>query len=339
MKVLYIGGSGEISRACVEEDYKAGHQVTVFNRALRQQQLPAGVENIVGDFTDDVVYGQLAKGKFDVICQFLAYDVKHVQRDIDLFSGHCEQYIFISTASAYQKPSFGKTPRSHIIDEDTPLDNPFWAYSRSKAACETRLLEAFAAGTLPVTVVRPSHTYETRLPSTVIDGDHLAWRILNDKPVIVHGDGESLWTLTHSSDFAKAFITLCGMNASLGECVHITSSDGHTWNTILHSIYELLERKPNICPVLSNKLVKYDSAWQGPLLGDKSNSVLFDNSKIKRLTGGWRCQVTLEEGLKQVWPQANKRLQAGYQPNPNLDALIDQIIEEQSGMPPNPARR
>ncbi|HIG42683.1 MAG: SDR family oxidoreductase [bacterium] len=325
MKVLYIGGTGEISRACVEEADQAGHQVTVFNRGQRQLKLPDGVENIVGDITDDTLYSQLAKREFDVICQFLAYDTRQVQRDIDLFSGHCGQYIFISTASVYEKPC-----RSHIIGEDTPLGNPFWAYSRNKAACETLLLQADAAGILSVTIVRPSHTYRTRLPSTVINGDHLAWRLLQDKPVIVHGDGESLWTLTHSSDFASAFVTLCGMNASLGECVHITNSDSHTWNAILRTNADLLGKQPTIIPVLSRTLVNYDPAWEGPLLGDKSNSSLFDNSKIRRLTGSWRCLVSLEEGVKCAMAHTNQRLEAGYEPNLNLDVLIDRIIEEQS---------
>ena len=324
MKVLYIGGTGEISLACVEAAVKAGHQVSVFNRGQRPIQLPSAVEHIIGDIADDAAYGALAQRGFDTICQFLIYDPKHVQRDIEYFSGHCKQYIFISSASAYQKPC-----RSYVIREDTPLDNPFWAYSRSKAACETRLLAAHASGQLPVTIVRPSHTYRTRLPSTVIDGDHFVWRLLHDKPVIVHGDGESLWTLTHSSDFANAFVPLAGMRQSLGECIHITHSEGHTWNAILRGIYELLDKEPDIQPVLSNTLISYEPAWEGPLLGDKSNSVIFDNAKIKGLVGDWQCQISLEDGLKRAWSHAKQRIDSDYQPNPELDARIDHIIAEQ----------
>jgi len=325
MKVLYIGGTGEISHACVEEANRAGHQVSVFNRGQSARLLPAVVENIVGDITDNSAYSRLAERGFDVICQFMAFDTGRVQGDINLFSGHCGQYIFISSAAAYQKPC-----QSHVINEDTPLDNPYWQYARSKASCENLLLTAHAEGILPATIVRPSHTYSTRLPSTVVDGDHLAWRLLRDKPVVVHGDGESLWTLTHSADFARAFVPLCGLSESLGECVHITSSEGYTWNVILRAVSELLAKEPAICPVSSRTLVSYQEGWEGPLLGDKSNSVLFDNSKIKRLVDGWHCRVTLAEGLQRVWTHARKRIEAGYRPNPKLDALVDRIIKEQT---------
>ena len=330
MRVLYIGGSGEISLSCVEAAVKARHEVTVFNRGLNQESLPITVTNIVGDFADDVSYGKLASHNFDVVCQFLAYDLKQVQRDIEVFSGNCKQYIFISTASAYEKSRDANPPRGHIITEETPLNNPYWAYSRSKAACESLLLEAQAGGKLPVTIVRPSHTYRRRLPSTVIHCDHLVWRILKGKPVIVHGDGESLWTLTHSSDFANAFIALCGLESSLGQCIHITASEVHTWNSILRRIYCLLDEAPNIVPVLSRTLVDYEPTWEGPLLGDKSNSVIFNNNKVERLTGGWQCTISLEHGLELAWVHTKERLQAGYQPDAKLDAMIDRIIENQS---------
>ena len=200
MRVLYIGGTGEISLACVEAAKRAGHEVTVYNRGRRFDADLLGVDQIIGDFTDHATYATLASGGFDVVCQFLAFSPDSVERDIDTFAGRCGQYVFISTASAYRKPI--PTP---LIVEDTPLGNPFWAYSRSKAECEARLLEAHRSGRLPVTIVRPSHTYRERLPSTVVHGDHLAWRLLNGKPVIVHGDGESVWTLTHADDFARVF--------------------------------------------------------------------------------------------------------------------------------------
>jgi len=330
MKVLYIGGTGEISHACVAEALRAGHQVTVFNRGLREQVLPAGVKSIVGDFSDDATYRSLASHQFDVVCQFLAFTPEHVQRDIDVFQASCAQYIFISTASAYEKPAFRGGPGSHIIDEDTPLFNPHWAYSRSKAACEARLLDAHAAGSLPVTIVRPSHTYRSRFPSAIIDGNHFAWRVLQNKPVLVHGDGESLWALTHASDFARAFVALCGLENSLGECVHITSSESHTWNNILKTIFKTLDRAPNVVPVLSRTLIDYEPTWEGTLLGDKSNSVVFNNSKIKRLCGEWQCQVSLEAGFNSTWRHVEKRLQAGFEPDPKTDALIDHIIEAQT---------
>ena len=324
MRVLYIGGTGEISQACVTEATNIGHEVTVFNRGKRLEALPPDVEQVIGDLRDDSSYKPLARREFDIVCQFLAYDTSIVQRDIELFSGHCGQYIFVSTASAYQKPC-----RSHVITESTPLGNPYWAYSRSKADCESVLNEAFSNGKLNSTIVRPSHTYRTKFPSTVIDGDHLAWRLLRDKPVIVHGDGESLWTLTHSTDFARAFVKLFKSRPAFNETVHITSSQANTWNVILRSVSQVLGKVPDIRPVTSTTLVRYNPNWTGPLLGDKSNSVIFDNSKINSLVGGWQCEISLEDGLKQVGHHVRDRLDAGYQPEGKVDALIDQIIGEQ----------
>ena len=329
MKVLYVGGTGEISQACVAESCKHGHQVTVFNRGLRPAELSPAVEQVVGDLRDDSIYGQLAKRKFDVVCQFLAYETNTVQRDIDLFSGQCGQYIFISTASAYQKPC-----RSHVITENTPLDNPYWAYSGSKAACEALLNQPTGKTPLNVTIVRPSHTYRSRFPSTVIDGDHLAWRLLRDKPVIVHGDGESLWTLTHSVDFARAFVRLCASKNAFGETVHITSSEAHTWNVILRSISNVLGKEPDIRPVTSNTLVRYHPDWTGPLIGDKSNSVVFDNRKIASLVGDWECQISLATGLEQVSHLVHSRLESGYRPDRQLDKLVDRIIQEHESIGP-----
>ena len=325
MRVLFIGGTGEISFACVEAAKRAGHAVTLFNRGKAFDAARLGVEQWVGDFADDASYAGLAQGGFDVVCQFLAFDTKAVERDIETFGGQCGHYIFISTASAYQKPS--QTAR---ITEDTPLDNPFWAYSRSKADCEARLLEAHLAGHLPVTLVRPSHTYRTRIPSVVITGDHLAWRLLRGKPVIVPGDGESLWTVTHSEDFARAFIQLFGHDQALGQAFHITDDIGHSWNRLLRAAAHQVGTGIDIRPVLTKTLLAYDPNWEGPLLGDKSNSKIFDNRKIADLTGGWQCEISLEQGIAKTWPRVAERLNNGFAPDPKLDALIDQIIAEQS---------
>jgi len=324
MKVLYIGGTGEISLACVEEASRSGHEVTVFNRGQRLELLPKNVELIQGDLQDDRAYQQLLKGNFDVICQFLAFDVDTIQRDIDLFSGHCQQYIFISTASAYQKPC-----PSHMITEQTPLGNPFWLYSRKKAACEEHLDEAINDVSLPVTIVRPSHTYRTRLPSTVIDGDHLWWRMLNNKPILVHGDGESLWTLTHATDFARAFVALCGNDQALDQTFHITDSEAHTWNNIIAKVAKLSNTTPTITHVASRTLADYNPDWTGPLLGDKSNSMMFDNRKVSGITDNWTCEISLEEGLTRVKAYVLQRMGSDYRPNEKLDALIDHIIDRQ----------
>jgi nucleoside-diphosphate-sugar epimerase len=323
LNILFIGGTGEISRSCVDEVLRLGHSVTVFNRGRTQELRASGVQTIVGDIKDDATYRRLGAMHFDVVAQFLGFEPADVERDLELFAGHCGQYIFISSASAYEKPC-----RTHLITEDTPLANPYMRYSRNKAACETVLANAGAR--LASTVIRPSHTYRERLPSTVIDGNHLAWRLLQDKPVIVHGDGESLWTLTHADDFGRAFAALCGNTAAIGETFHITDSQPHTWNVIFSVIGEVVGKEPTICHITSDRLVAYEEAWRGPLLGDKSNSVVFDNTRVREATGGWHCNISLSDGLSRAFSFVQKRIDAGYQPEPKADATIDRIISEQS---------
>ncbi len=322
-RVLYIGGSGEISFACVEAAVRAGQQVTVFNRGIRGEKLSSEVEQVVGDLNDDTAYAELASRGFDTVCQFLGFRTDAISRDIDTFAGRCGQYVFVSSASAYQKPW-----RSGTITERTPLENPFWEYSRLKAACENRLLEAHAAGRLPVTIVRPSHTYRRRFPGTCVPGIHMAWRILNDKPIIVHDDGESLWTLTHSNDFARAFAGLCGNEQALGEAFHITSDSARPWNEIVDLAGKALSHAPKVVHVPTDRLIEYSGHWRGPLKGDKSNSLVFDNSKLREAVGDWRCEVGLEEGFATVATIARNQLADGYTPDARLDALIDQIVAD-----------
>ena len=319
MKVLYIGGTGEISFSCVNRSVELGHEVTVFNRGRSAENLPAGVEHVVGDLRDDTVYRKLSARGFDVVCQFLVYETKTLQRDVDFFSGHCGQYVFISSAAAYRKPH-----HEGLVTEDVPLVNPFWAYGRSKAACEALLNRA--SDRLPVTIVRPSHTYRTRFPSTVVDGNHLAWRILRGKPVIVHDDGETAWTLTHSDDFANAFTRLLGDPGAVPGTFHITSDEAPNWREILEAVGETLGRQPDIYSVPATTLVEYEPEWEGPLLGDKANSMRFDNSAVRSVIGAWECERSLGAGLRLAHPFVDRRLEAGYQPDLTLDTLIDTII-------------
>ncbi|MEM8767744.1 MAG: NAD-dependent epimerase/dehydratase family protein [Pseudomonadota bacterium] len=319
MKVLYLGGTGEISQACVDESLARGHAVTLFNRGRREAP-PEGVELISGDLRDQAKYAELAERGFDVVCQFLAFDTDAVARDVALFSGQCAQYVFISTASAYQKPHAGG-----LVTEDTPLGNPFWAYSRKKADCEAFLTAAHAEGKLPVTIVRPSHTYRTRFPSTVIDGDHLAWRLLRDKPVPVHDDGESLWTLTHSIDFARAFVRLLGDPAAWGQTLHITSDEALSWNAILAAVAAHLGKRAEIFPVPLAALLEHRPEWEGPLRGDKANSMRFDNRRLREVIGPWEAELSLAEGLALVGAHVEARLDAGYVPDAETDALIDRL--------------
>lgn len=323
MKVLYIGGTGEISHSCVHRSLAFGHEVTVFNRGTSIAALPEGVEHVVGDLRDEHAYDALGSRNFDVVCQFLAYDEASVRRDLACFSGRCDQYAFISSAASYRKPH-----HEGLVTEAMPLDNPFWAYARSKAACEAVLAEATAAGRLPVTIVRPSHTYRTRLPSTVVDGNHLAWRLLRDKPVIVHDAGASAWTLTHSDDFAAAFCRLLGNPAAIAGTYHITSDEAPTWREIIAAVGDVLGRQADLRSVSSRVLVEHEPAWEGPLLGDKSNAMRFDNSALTGVIGNWSCEVSLQEGLSRVAPQVLERLAAGYQPDPEVDAVIDRLIDQ-----------
>ncbi len=317
LDVLFIGGTGEISASCVEESLNQGHRVTVFNRGKAPRI--SGVEWIEGDVRDNESYHRLVAHDYDVVCQFLAFRPEDVARDVELFSGRCGQYVFVSSASAYQKPWPGG-----VITETVPLENPFMEYSRNKAACEL----ALADSELTVTIVRPSHTYRERLPSTVIDGVHLAWRIRSGKPVIIHDDGESLWTLTRSEDFARAFVGLFGRPAAFGETYHITNSEAQTWIAIFDTIAELMGETLGVCHVATEVIAGHKPEWAGPLLGDKANSLVFDNSKVSDVLGGWQCEISLREGLERTLAVVQGRLDRGYLPDQSDDALIDRIISQ-----------
>ena len=317
MKVLYIGGTGEISTSCVSESIANGHEVTVFNRGQNEAQLPRGAIHVAGDLRDAAPYEPLKDQQFDVVCQFLAFTPETIERDIDFFADRCGQYVFISTASAYQK-----TEPLERVTEATPLENPYWAYSRAKAACERLLQES----SIPATIVRPSHTYRTRVPSTVVDGNHLVWRLLNGKPVIVHDDGESLWTLTHSEDFASAFVQLHGNDAAVNEAFHITSDEARSWRHILQLVAGALGLEADLRCIGSNRLISHMPDLEGSLLGDKANNMILDNSRIRSVTNGWQCRVGLEDGIARTVKLAREKLAAGYSPDLQLDERIDQIL-------------
>ena len=316
MRVLYIGGTGEISYACVLESLKQGHEVTILNRGFNEALLPAEVLRLQGDLRDVDVYGALSSKSFDVVCQFLAFTPEAVARDVEQFKGLCGQYVFVSTASAYKKIKNG------LITESTPLDNPYWAYSRSKAKCEQRLI---AASDFTKTIVRPSHTYRERIPSTVVSGEHLVWRLLHRKPVIVHDEGESLWTLTHATDFARAFVGLLGEAGAFNEIFHITSDHAYSWNRILTCVADALNCPIDICQVPTDKLVEQSPHWEGSLRGDKANSMVFDNSKVKKLLPDWECTTDLSQGIT---GSLEHLLRKGVmEPESALDRQINQIIE------------
>ena len=315
MRVLFIGGSGEISFECIRESVRLGHDVSVFNRGRNNAGLPAECRFITGDIDDDASYGRLRDERFDVVCQFRLFTPEAIQRDLSIFTGACGQYVFISTASAYAKPV-----RNLPITEHTPLDNPFWEYSRLKARMEDILR---AQDRLPYTIVRPSHTYRTKM-TTALGGEPS--RLLRGKPVVVHGDGESLWTITHSSDFARPFARLLGNRKALGEAFHITNDRSWSWNEIFLAVAAALEvQNPRLVHVASDTLVRYNPEWEGKLLGDKAVSVRFDNSKIKSVVGDFDCPIDPWQGMRLV----AERFPPKREFDTAVEALYDRIIAEQ----------
>src|SRR5258706_10617791 len=325
MKVIYIGRTGEVSYACVAAGAAAGQEIAVFNRGRSDEPLPPGVRTIRGEL-NDVTYCDLGGGGFDVVCQFLAYAPQQIEQDLAIFGGKVAQYLFISTASAYQKP-----PRDWLITEETPLGNPFWPYSQTKADMEAMLFRWHEAGKLPVTVVRPSHTYRRKFPGTFISGDDHVWRMLHGRPVIIHGDGTGLWTHTHASDFATPFVRLLMSTKAICLALHVSRPDATTWNAIFQTIGRVLGVEPIFVHVPTATLVKYIPEWTGPLLGDKAWPVQFDLTNLASVVGEVTCTVSMEEGVRSVVPHYRRRA-AGFVAYGKLTLLIDRIAAEQAAL-------
>ncbi|MEX2389951.1 MAG: SDR family oxidoreductase [Phycisphaeraceae bacterium] len=324
MKILYIGGTGQISFDCVHESVRVGHEVSVFNRGHHNDGLPPQARLITGDMNDDAAYRDLAAQRFDVVNQFRVFKPDQLRRDIETFAGHCEQYVFISSASAYQKPV-----RRHVITEAVPLENPYWEYSRNKAACEALLT---GQDRLPYTIVRPSHTSRTGWPTASGEGEEVVLRMLEGKPVLVPGDGTSLWTITRGEDFAPPYVKLLGNPKAMGEAFHLTSDNAYMWNEIYRAIARAVGApEPRLVHVPSETLIRYNPAWEGPLLGDKTWSVVFDNSKIKSVVGDFTCPTTLDQFMQRVAKHFNRTAaEAGR--DAQRTALIDRIIAEQAAL-------
>lgn len=327
-QALLIGGTGVISLSVTQQLLQSGEwDVTVLNRGSHPELLPPGAKQLIGDIADEESMRRLLAGaSFDCVAQFINYTPEQAERDIRLFSGRTGQYLFISSASAYRKPM-----PSPWITEETPLENPYWQYSRDKIACERVLFGEFARAGFPVTVVRPSHTYDRRKIPVQLHGKNGSWqvmrRILDGKPIVVAGDGESLWTMTHSRDFAAGFVGLAANPAAVGEAVHITTDESLPWNEIYRILGRALGRQPVFCHVASDALVRLDPSQEGPLLGDKSNSVLFDNSKLKRLVPGFRAQTRIEDGLRESVEYALAHPETA-RPDPAFDAWCDDVVRQ-----------
>lgn len=302
MKILFIGGTGLISSACSDLVLEHGFDLTLLNRGRSDHYpVPAGARHILLDMQKDrdMLFHRLAAEQFDVVVDWIAYTRADVERDLELFKGRTGQFVFISSASAYQKP-----PVHYRITEETPLDNPFWQYSRDKIACEKRLMQAYQEDRFPVTIVRPSLTYgPSMIPLCVNSWQHpytILDRIKRGKKSIVPGDGTSLWTLTWNGDFAGGLVGLLGNPGAVGEAFHITSDEVLTWDQIYLETFNALGVEPALVHIPSDLLAAYDNEYAGSLLGDKSYSMVFDNTKIKRCVPEFQCAVSWHEGVRRA---------------------------------------
>ena len=327
MKILFIGGTGLISSACSELAVARGHELFILNRSTSTKYpVPKGATLLKGDVRADAshLFGLLSGHRFDAVVDFIAFTVEDIERDIRLFRGRTNQFVFISSASAYQKP-----PKNYLITEDTPLENPFWEYSRNKIACEERLMQAYRDEKFPVTIVRPSHTYGPSQIPFCVNSWAYPWTVIDHmkrgKKVIIPGDGTSLWALTWNEDFAKGLVGLLGNEKAIGEAFQITSDEVLSWNQIYLEAYQALGLAPNVIHIPSDLLAKFDVNFTGTLIGDKVNSVVFDISKIRRFVPDYHCEVNWAEGVRRAiaWHEAHPEFQTI---DADANALWDRII-------------
>jgi nucleoside-diphosphate-sugar epimerase len=321
LKVLFIGGTGNISTSVSKLCVKRGIDLYLLNRGTRKVEIP-GVKTITGDITSSETANVLQSHNWDCVVNWIAFTPDDVERDINLFRNKTKQYIFISSASIYQKP-----PTHPVITESTPLYNPVWDYSQNKIACEERLNKAYREENFPVTIVRPSLTYDTVIPLTIGGWTEYTAvdRMKRGEKVIVQGDGTSLWIVTHAEDFAKGFVGLIGHQQAIGHAFHITTDEILTWNQIYEAVANAVGVKPNIVHIASDFLCSYDDSFLGSLLGDKSFSVIFDNTKIKTFVPDFCCTIPFSEGIKRTldWFHADpKRMVIKKETNERIDDII-----------------
>lgn len=329
MKALFIGGTGTISSGISRRAIDLGWELYLLNRGNRGDRVYPGAKSLKGDINldEDKIEKLIAGLDFDVVVDFIAFVPGQLERDLRLFGGKTRQFIFISSASAYQKPL-----NYYLISESTPLANPLWEYSRNKIACEDFLLAEYRANGFPCTIVRPSHTYDDRYLPVAIHGKKGGWqvvdRIIRGKPVLVHGDGASLWTLTHSDDFAKAFCGLMGNPASIGETYQITSDESLSWNQIYDRIGDALGTTVQKYHVSTDFLAACDPEFIGTLAGDKAHTVVFDNSKIKHLVPEFCATIGFDEGARRCVKYLKETPKAQV-PDPDFDLFCERVIKAQ----------
>ena len=326
-----IGGTGTISSAITRQLAASGHDLWLLNRGTRKNEVPANVKQVIADINDEAsVLGILGGETFDAVCEFIGFLPSQVERDIRLFKGRTRQYVYISSASAYNKPA-----ASHVITEGTTLANPHWEYSRNKIACEEMLMKAYREEGFPVTIVRPSHTYCERGVPVSVHGPKGSWpvlkRMMEGKPVIIQGDGSSLWTLTWNEDFARGFIGLLGNPKAIGEPFQIMSDEQLTWTQVYQCVANALNVTVKPYYVASEFLAAVAPAewdFEGNLLGDKSVTVVFDCAKLKRAVPGFQATTRFDEGVRRCvsYLLSHPELQVE---DPEFDAWCDRVIEAQ----------
>ena len=327
MKVLFIGGTGNISTATSKMAIELGIDLYLLNRGKNNVSIQ-NAKNLITDINDHKNTEKvLGNQNWDVVVNWIAFTPKDIQRDFELFHKKTKQYIFISSASAYQKPL-----TYPIITESTPLKNPYWDYSRDKIACEELLNTLYQKHNFPITIVRPSLTYDTVIPVAIGSWDDytIIDRMKKGKQVIVHGDGNSLWTITHAKDFAKGIIGLLAHQQAIGQSFHITSDEILTWNQIYEAVAEAAGVEANIVHIASDFICEVADTvgWEwmrGSLLGDKAVSAIFDNSKIKAFVPNFKAEISFKQGIKSTveWFEADpKRMTISEENNNFIDAVI-----------------
>lgn len=328
MKALFIGGTGRISEAISTLAVKKGWELYLLNRGNNPEFVPEGCKLLSADISDEKAVAELIRDmRFDVVADFIVFTPGQLERDVRLFAGKTNQYFFISSATVYKKP-----PSGIAVKEDCVLGNPYWEYARNKIACEETLSRAGREHGFPYTIIRPSHTYGLTGMPLAIHGKGGSWqvldRMLKGKPVIVHGDGTTLWTLTHNSDFAKAFVALMGNPHAVREAFHITSDEALTWNTIYETIGGALGVKPEIVHIPSDFLIACDDKGydlRGSLLGDKANVAVFDNSKVKSFAPEFVCTTRFDQGVRLALDYMDAHPEH-KNPDPGFDAWCDRVI-------------
>ena len=331
MKILMIGGTGTISSAITRQLAESGHDLWLLNRGNRKDEVPAGVKQLIADVNDEAeVLRQIGSEFFDAVCEFIGFLPSQVERDLRLFAGRTRQYVYISSASAYHKPV-----ASPVITEGTSLANPYWQYSRDKIACEELLMREYREKGFPVTIVRPSHTYCERAVPLSVHGLKGSWqvisRMLAGKPVIIHGDGSSLWTLTWNQDFARGFIGLLGNPKAIGEAFQIMSDESLTWNQVYQCVADALGVPLRACHVASEFLAAVaPREWDftGNLLGDKAATVVFDCTKLKRAVPGFQCTTPFHQGVRRCIDHLTAHPELQME-DPEFDVWCDRVIEAQ----------